>query len=226
MRYRYLDLSKIVEHNEASLIMRLMMAYNDISSGRVIRTELDKCIDSEKQEILKGINWYTLRMSLGHVHEAIEVLSSAKNSNYIGSIIKNDGGISETVEALLQLHKDSGDGYIDFIGQIRNKAAFHYDKSWWKNSLSTLVKNGTKFSTVAIPEDLSLPLRWTLGDTVTQNIFQTHIFRTYQNSKNEEHARQLITQISYFVRDLIVDTLSVLEFILGHVMEDFQIQGR
>ncbi|CAN5191558.1 hypothetical protein BH10CYA1_BH10CYA1_64880 [soil metagenome] len=219
---KYLDLDRLAKHEHAALFVRLMMVANDVSSGRYIRYQLSRKASLATREIDAGIDWYMFRLTFAHVHEALKVLKSARNTDYVKVLLEKDSAAKIALDRLFEnIETGLNPKETSFLQAIRDKTAFHYDQNWWKEVLSIMVTHGGKLGTVAIPADESFPVRWMPADHASATAFQTHIFHTHKFATNDEEAKTFNNLVGGFLGEILSDLNLVLSCILGQVLEDF-----
>jgi hypothetical protein len=165
----------VAKQELASVIVRLMMAMNDIAMANEGLGEWTETTDPKKVHRRNGGRLYYGRMLMAHVFEALSIIED----------IQNDPKLRKAVEQCDDKTRSSFDAVAVFLGtndykmllRIRNNASFHYDRKLAVKALEQIDINfpGHRF-TYALGSD---PLDWyfELGDLVNDRIVVRDIFK-------------------------------------------------
>ena len=125
----YLDFRRLSHSGHSSIILRLMMAFNDIALANQSLAEWKREQPGIRKHLQMGARMYFVRLQCGHLNEAIEIIREVKNN---GRLMVEVAKCSEQAQEAFQklvacLDGPQGRKFRRYIGQIRNKTAFHYD---------------------------------------------------------------------------------------------------
>jgi hypothetical protein len=164
----------------ASVIVRLMMAMNDMAIANEGLGEWTNTKDRRKVHRQNGGRLYYGRMLMAHIYEALSIIDD----------IEKDARLRQAVQECDPKTRSSYDAVAVFLGtddykmllRIRNNASFHYDR---KLPVRALEQIDAKFPNhrfnYALGDD---PLDWhfELGDLVNDRIVVRDIFKAPENA--------------------------------------------
>jgi len=159
----------------SSVIVRLMMAMNDIAMANEGLSDWTGATDRRKVYRQNGGRLYYGRMLMAHVCEALSIIGD----------IHNDAKLRKAVQQCDAKTRSSFDAVAAFLGtddyrmllRIRNNASFHYDRKLAVKALQQIDKSFPDHRfTYALGSD---PLDWyfELGDLVNDRIVVRDIFK-------------------------------------------------
>ena len=127
----YIDLSRIqMMGDSANLIIRLMMACNDLSVANV---SYGYYMDSElieNREIKKGASLYFVKIQCGHLYEGMKLIEEIVSDSYmLSEVDKCSHSARESFDNLKKCLKGGEyyDEFTHYIELVRHNTAFHYD---------------------------------------------------------------------------------------------------
>jgi len=159
----------------ASVIVRLMMAMNDIALANEGLSEWTGTTDPRKVYRQNGGRLYYGRMLMAHIYEALSIIED----------IQQDTKLRAAVQQCEAKTRSSFDAVAAFLGtddyemllRIRNNASFHYDGKLAVRALEQIDKSFANHRfTYSLGND---PLDWyfELGDLVNDRIVVRGIFK-------------------------------------------------
>jgi hypothetical protein len=173
--------AKLIAHKEVgSVVVRLMMALNDIAMANEGLGEWTVTQDRRKLARQNGGRLYYGRMLMAHVYEALKIVKDIQKNTKLKAIV-------DACDPKTRASFDAVAAFLttpDFkmLGGIRNKASFHYDHQLTVQALEQIDK---KFpghvSTYSLGHD---PLDWyfELGDLVSDRIVVRDIFQAPEDA--------------------------------------------
>ena len=218
----YVDLERLEAAGKASLIIRLMMACNDISLA-------NQCLSKFKEEprtrkhIQRGAEMYFVRLQCGHLKEGIELIRE----------IRDDKTLYETVKRCYPSAKDSfaklanclpggpdHQRFEQYVGRIRHQTVFHYDNKLVLRALSDRASRPeARRSKITAGSDMSL-WRFELADDIQDSIACRQIWRIPRNAD----LRKCADECLHFGADLCKSFLDFCgDFILRYITEHAQV---
>jgi hypothetical protein len=167
--------SLAADKDVASIILRLMMAQNDISIANDGLSEWIGTTDPKKLARQSGGKLYYGRMLMSHLREAMRIIEDIHNSGKLARLIqKADAQTRKSFDAILTFLSTGDYGVLK---SIRNKTGAHYDPALAAKALQQIDNEfpGHRF-TYSLGND---PLDWyfELGDLVVDKIVVREIFQ-------------------------------------------------
>lgn len=179
----------------ASVIIRLMMACNDIALA-------NQCLGKHKEEYLITRNhaeWgsamYFIRLQCGHLTEAMTLIEEIKEDSNLASRVNNCPEFAKNsfkkLERCLKGGPDNGK-FEDYVGRIRNNTVFHYDPKLVSRSLADRASRAeSRRSTITKGDDISL-WRFGVADDILDSIVCREIWKIPPNADLREEANQYV----------------------------------
>jgi hypothetical protein len=116
---------------EGALVVRLMMALNDLTMGNNAQGKLCPTDGSEPTYMERVAAMYLVRIQMAHLNEAFKIVEEIKaNSGLLAFIAGCPSVVAEKFNQLLCFAKGGSKRheFCKYIETVRNKAAFHYDR--------------------------------------------------------------------------------------------------
>jgi hypothetical protein len=159
----------------ASVIVRLMMAVNDIAVANEGLRDWTSTTDPRKVHRQIGGTLYYGRMLMAHVFEALSIIEDIQTNASLRTAVEQCSAGTQAYFKAVAAFLGTDDHKV--LLRIRNNAAFHYDSKLAVKALDQIAKD---FS--ASPFKYSLgtdPLDWyfELGDMITDRIVVRDIFK-------------------------------------------------
>ncbi len=157
----FVDLSRLIsQKKEASLIIRLMMACNDISLANQCLAQYKETQPPIRKHVQKGALMYFVRLQCGHLKEAMDLVQKLCADEYL---LKRVDSCSQEAQAsfkrLIDCFKDrpNYNKYRDYILKVRHKTIFHYDGKLVEKALADRAKRPeAKISKITRGDHISL----------------------------------------------------------------------
>ena len=159
----------------ASVLVRLMMAVNDISVAYDAYEHWERTTGHKKVARREGGKLYYGRMMHSHVYEALQIIDEIEKSPALMAIVgKCSAKTQSSFDALAKFLKSSD---YTLLCRIRNNTGFHYDDKLTMRMLEKLVRD---FPRHRFPHSLgNAAIDWyfELGDLIIDNILVREICR-------------------------------------------------
>lgn len=127
---RIIDFSEMATRSkESALLLRLMMAANDIAianRGLEMFDELPRL----QAHVRRGARLYFVRLQLGHLSEALKLIGSIERMPSLRRQVSGAGRLAKTdYERLLRCLRGGPDNprFRQVVKAVRDKTVFHYD---------------------------------------------------------------------------------------------------
>lgn len=224
----YTDLKKLYESGdkEASLIVRLMLACNDIALS-------NHCMSNFKTQILKGIQQhikqgallYFIRLQCGHLNEVmplIKELNDLLNENSLSAGIFNK--CTNEIKNDFNKLRDCLNGFPnrqEFLNKVelmRHKTVFHYkDEKLFKEAIKKRSENKKeRHSSITRSTDVSC-LRFNVADDIIDTVVCRFLWKL---TANDDSLKQQADEASDFGSDLCRAYVNFCsEFIFRYIKE-------
>lgn len=116
----------------AITVIKLMMAYNDLSLANQALTEWKKEQPRSKKSRQTGAGMYFVRIELAHLYEGLKVIDAIRSDTLLMTLVRQCS--QETQQAFHDLESfcPKGSNHTEFkklIGRMRHNLTFHYDES-------------------------------------------------------------------------------------------------
>jgi hypothetical protein len=168
----------------ALTVLRLMMAMNDIGVANDGLQEWDATENPKKKNRKDGGKLYFGRMQMAHVHEALLIVKEIERKPSLKRLVDQCDAPTRESFATVVAFLSSKD--FKFLEDIRNRAAFHYDRQLPLLVLNQIVRN--------YPQDVSsyslghetLDWYFELGDKVADRIVVREIFHVPETANMRE----------------------------------------
>jgi hypothetical protein len=159
----------------ASVVVRLMMAMNDLGVANSALAEWEQTKDQKKAARRNGGKLYYGRMMMAHVYEALSIIKEIKNGTQLKATVDRcDSKTRASFDAVAKF-LDSGD--YKLLCRIRNNSSFHYDPTLTVRYLEKLVE---EYPDHRFPYSLgqdTLDWYFELGDLINDKIVVRDIFK-------------------------------------------------
>jgi hypothetical protein len=158
----------------ALTVLRLMMAMNDIGVANDALQEWDTTENPKKKIRKEGGKLYFGRMQMAHVHEALLIVQEMENTPSLNRLVERCD--LKTRQSFATVVAFLGSKDFKILGDIRNRAAFHYDRQLPLRALNQIVK---KYPNDVSPYSLgheTLDWYFELGDKVADRLVVREIF--------------------------------------------------
>ena len=126
----FVDLQRLSSCGEsASVIIRLMMACNDISLANQGLARYKEEQPAIKSHVQRGAGMYFIRLQCGHLNEAMKIISEIRDNERLRDRVEKCSHIArEAFDRLTNCLKgDPGNRDFErYVGRIRHSTVFHY----------------------------------------------------------------------------------------------------
>jgi len=127
----FLDISRLARQGEdAAIVVRLMMACNDLLLANAILGIYDADPAASRQYVRRGAGLYLIRVQIAHLYELFEIVAAIADSSGLSAFVARcPMPIADAFQTLLK-YVPGGPKRDEFekkCGVIRNTTAFHYD---------------------------------------------------------------------------------------------------
>lgn len=221
------DLKRLYESSEkeASLIIRLMLACNDIAIANHCMSEFKtKQLRGIQQHIKHGTLLYFVRLQCGHLNEAISLIGELNvliNENSLSAKIFNKC-TEETKNDFYNLRNclegfSKSQEFLEKIELIRHNTVFHYKANkLFKRAIKRRSENQQgKYSSITRSNDVSF-LRFNIAD----DIINTIIIRFLWKLEGDDDLQSRTDNASEFGSDLCKAFVNFCsEFIFRYIKE-------
>jgi hypothetical protein len=171
---RLVKTSNIAKHDMASVLVRLMMAINDMGIVNESLREWNTTEDKRRKARRGGARSFFVRMQMAYAFEALGIIKEIRDTPAFADQIKKCEAKTQECFATVCKFLDSRD--YPLLVQVRNSAGFHYDVKRSERAVKGIAEE--------IPDDLQPqtlgqePLDWyfRLGDKVQERIVVRIIF--------------------------------------------------
>ncbi|MGA3208765.1 MAG: hypothetical protein ABSE05_13205 [Syntrophales bacterium] len=216
----FVDLTRLQALGErASVIIRLMMAGNDIALANQCLGYYKAKESQVNNDIRHGAELYFVKMQCGHLNEAIKLIEEIDNDKYLLERVERCSKFA--IDAFAKLKKCLRGGsderkFAQYIGQIRHNTAFHYSNELVGRALADRAgRPESRLSKITAGDNISL-WRLHLADDILESIVLRQIWKI-PRAANLQHEADNITA---FGGDLCVAFLNFSgEYIFRFVKE-------
>jgi hypothetical protein len=170
----------VADKDAASVVLRLMIALNDIAVANEGLGEWTDTQESRKLARQNGGRLYYGRMLMAHVFEALGIINDIQNSTKLKALVDACDPTTRASFDAVAAFLTTGD--YKMLLRIRNNASFHYDD---KLAVRAAEQIDNKFpghiSTYSLGHD---PLDWyfEMGDLALDRIVVRDIFKAPENA--------------------------------------------
>ncbi|HHT9124941.1 MAG TPA: hypothetical protein ACFYD6_03885 [Candidatus Brocadiia bacterium] len=216
----YINLQRLRSCGDtASIIIRLMMACNDISLANQCLSKFKEDQPSIRKHVQQGALMYFVRLQCGHLNEAMKIIQEIKDAQNLCVSVKLCSQMAQDSFNKLTNCLQGGPDYCNFqkyIGRIRQNTAFHYDGKLADRALSDRSNRPeASLSKITRGDHISL-LRFELADDIIDSIVCRQIWEIPRNVD----LRQEADRIAYFGSELCRSFLNFcVEFIFQYIQE-------
>lgn len=131
----FIDLQKLHRSDGAVMIVRLMMACNDIFIANDCLSQFMAEQAPIRKHVQKGALMYFVRLQCGHLNEAMKIIQEIKGDVKLYDRVKHCSPLAQdSFGELVNCLKGGSqyDNFCKYIGLIRHNIIFHYDEGGGK----------------------------------------------------------------------------------------------
>jgi hypothetical protein len=164
---------------EGAIVVSLMMACNDLTAANQALGACRDDSDEKTDYIRRGAAMYFIRLQMAHLHEALKIVKRINTHANLLSLINDcpDGTADHFAELLC--FAEGGTKRCDFkkyVGSVRNKIAFHYDKEKIKSALSDRARRrGDVAHFMTVADDIRR-VRFQVADDLVNTLVCHHVW--------------------------------------------------
>jgi hypothetical protein len=217
----FVDLSRLLFQKEkASLIIRLMMAGNDISLANQCLSKYKEDHGRMSKHAQRGALMYFVRLQCGHLKEAMDLVQEICDDqdlyDRINRCSTHAQGCFDNLKNCLNGGPDHKK-FKDYVMKVRHKTVFHYDRKLVERALEDRAnRQEARTSHITRGDHITL-WRFNLADDIVDSIICRHIWKIPRKAD----LRQQADQIADFGSNLCVSFLDFCgEFIFSYIQEN------
>ena len=176
-----------------SVVLRLMMAMNDIGITNSSMVEWEKTCDPKKKARWRGGVLYFGRVQSAHLFEALSIIDEIKkDSNLMAAVERADRNTKRSFETVTNFL--DGNDY-KMMCKMRNVVAFHYDPKLTLRRLKRLVEKWPDHSTLYSLGSDTLDWYFELGDLIADEIIIREVFQISEEADIKEAAIETLDRL-------------------------------
>lgn len=126
---KYINLQEFTARgSSAAIVVRLMMACNDLSVANEAIGQWKKPQSSLRIERQRGAQLYFARIQIAHLYEGMKVIEAVRNDSYLLSLVGHcDGKTQQSFQHLEQFLTGGAqyNRFISLVEKIRHNVVFH-----------------------------------------------------------------------------------------------------
>jgi hypothetical protein len=158
-----------------SVLLRLMMAMNDIGVTNSSMVEWEKTQDPKKKARWRGGVLYFGRVQSAHLFEALTIIDEIKrDKDLMAAVDRADRATKKSFETVAKFL--DGNDY-KMMAKMRNVVAFHYEPKLTLRRLQKLVEKWPNHSMMYSLGSETLDWYFELGDLIADEIMVREVFR-------------------------------------------------
>jgi hypothetical protein len=206
----------IAQGNEAVLIVKLMMAFNDLALANEGLSIFQSQYATKRSDKSRGAAMYFVRLQAGHLYEAMEIVDAIVANQRLRAVIKECSEKAKTAFkrlVTLRRDKDQKRKFEQFVGRLRNNVTFHYDKrgDLIRRAMAKRAKDTLGNSTSITRGTERYSWRFTVADDVVDSIVCREIWkipdaadRRAEADAAAHYGHQIFVDFADFASELIV----------------------
>ncbi len=176
----YSKFSSLRYDRHGSLIVRLMMAANDISLANWTIVQFQGEVPRMRRHMQAGAVQYFVRLMCGHLFEALDLIRAVRKEPELAQFVSRCSAEARAAyQGLCNCLPNGKDHayFKNYVARMRQNIAFHYDDRHVKRALQDIVSQRTQ-----TPAKLTLGMdyyltRFNLADVVMDSIAVRQIMR-------------------------------------------------
>jgi hypothetical protein len=173
-----------------SIILRLMIAMNDIGITNSSMAEWEKSDDPKKKARWRGGVLYFGRVQSAHLFEALSIIDEIKKDRSLMAAV--DRADRATRESFETVAKFLGSDDHKTLAKMRNVVAFHYEPKLTIRRLQKLVDKWPSHSTVYSIGSETLEWHFELGDLIVDEITIFEVFQIAEGADIQKAAIEVL----------------------------------
>ena len=201
----YVDMQRLHSLGKnASTVVRLMMAANDISVANQCLSRFRQEDAPLHQHVTRGAMMYFINLQCGHLNEGLKVIDEIKNSRELHQRVEDCADFAKAAFTTLVECLDGGARAEDFnryVERIRHNIAFHYqDKKLVSKALERRAERpDSKISRIICGSNISL-WRFVVADDINDTIVCRYLWKIPEDKHLSEEADRIAGQGSEWAK--------------------------
>ena len=176
-----------------SVILRLMIAMNDIGITNSSMAEWEHSDDPKKKARWRGGVLYFGRVQSAHLFEALSIIEEIKkDKNLMAAVARADRATQKSFETIA---KFIGSDDHKILAKMRNVVAFHYEPKLAMRRLQRLVEKWPGHSTMYSIGSETLEWYFELGDLVVDEITIFEVFKIAAGADIQKAAIEVLDRL-------------------------------
>jgi hypothetical protein len=167
--------AKLLENEKlGAIILRLMMAMNDLGITNSSMAEWEKTDDPKKKARWRGGVLYFGRVQSAHLFEALTIIAEIRNDSDLMAAVDNSDPATKASFDTVAKFLDDAD--YKMMAKMRNVVAFHYGPKLAMRRLRNLVDDWPEHRTMYSLGSETLDWYFELGDLIADEIVIREVF--------------------------------------------------
>lgn len=203
----YISFRKLQKSHRPDVVLRLMMAFNDISLAHHSLEEWNQDQPGLRRHVQLGARMYFVRLQCGHLNEAVTIIRDILDDK---RLLNDVARCSERAqEAFAKLSSCLGKGpaaqrFERYVAPIRNRAAFHYLRDVAERALEDRAnRNEASRSSITVADESSLS-RFEAADHIIDSIVVRQLWKLSREADLRETADCVLTYCSKLCDSFLV----------------------
>ena len=186
--------AKLLQNEKlGSVVLRLMIAMNDIGVTNSSMVEWENTDDPKKTVRWRGGVLYFGRVQSAHLFEALSIINEIKKDKDLMTAVEGaDRATQQSFEAVAKFI--DGDDY-KMMAKMRNVLAFHYEPKLTLRRLQKLVEKWPSHSTMYSLGSDTLDWYFELGDLIADEITIWDVFKVPENADIRKGAIEVLDRL-------------------------------
>jgi hypothetical protein len=176
-----------------AVILRLMMAVNDIGITSSSLYEWQHTTDRKKKARWRGGVLYFGRVQSAHLFEALSIVKEIKEDNDLMAAVERAD--SKTQESFATVAKFIGSKDYGMMAKLRNVVGFHYEPKLSVRRLRKIVDKSPRHSMTYSLGSATLDWYFELGDLIADEIVIRDVFQIPDSADLEQAATEVLNRL-------------------------------
>jgi hypothetical protein len=176
-----------------SVILRLMMAVNDITIASKSLYEWQHTDDAEKKARWRGGVLYFGRLQSAHLFEALSIIKEIRDDADLMAVVQRVD--IDTQQSFQTVAKFIGSSDYVMMAKLRNIVAFHYEPKLSVRRLKKIADDMPGHLTTYSLGNKTLDWYFELGDLVVDEIVVREVFQISVSANLEQAALQVLNRL-------------------------------
>lgn len=176
-----------------SVVLRLMMAMNDIGITNSSMAEWQTTDDPKKKARWRGGVLYFGRVQSAHLFEALSIIDEIKRDQVLMAAVDRADEATKRSFQVVAKFLDGAD--YNMMAKMRNVLAFHYDPKLTLRRLQKLVEKWPDHATMYSLGSETLDWHFELGDLIADEIIIRDVFKISEDADIKEAAFEILDRL-------------------------------